>query len=301
MEVVAEGLRFPEGPVALPDGSVLVVELAAGVLSRVEPGGEVDEIAQLGGGPNGAAIGPDGRVYICNNGGFDDATDPAGFFAAMGMPREYKGGSIQSVDLDTAEVRTVYTECDGYHLSGPNDIVFDAAGGFWFTDLGKSWPRRHDHGGLYYGHVEGSHISEVVYPLITPNGVALSPDGSSLYVSETDTGRLYRWAVTAPGVLDLSTGRVARGDLVFSLGDTRRFDSMAVDSAGHVCVATLGSGGGISDISPDGSCTLVATDDPLTTNVCFGGPDLQTAFITCSRSGTLRSLPWPRPGIPLHY
>jgi gluconolactonase len=67
---LATGLLFPEGPVALDDGSVLLVEIARGTLSRVTTDGRVQVVADLGGGPNGAAIGPDGAVYICNNGGF---------------------------------------------------------------------------------------------------------------------------------------------------------------------------------------------------------------------------------------
>ena len=70
MKVVTRGLRFPEGPVALAGGSVLVVEIARGTLTRVHPDGRQSIVAQLGGGPNGAAIGSDGACYICNNGGF---------------------------------------------------------------------------------------------------------------------------------------------------------------------------------------------------------------------------------------
>ena len=68
--LVAEGLRFPEGPIALPDGDVLVVEIAAGRLTRVHPDGSKTVVATPGGGPNGAAMGPDGKCYVCNNGGF---------------------------------------------------------------------------------------------------------------------------------------------------------------------------------------------------------------------------------------
>src|SRR5260221_8728160 len=66
---VTSGLQFPEGPVAMNDGSVLVVEITRGTLTRVRPNGAKEVVAETGGGPNGAAIGPDGKVYICNNGG----------------------------------------------------------------------------------------------------------------------------------------------------------------------------------------------------------------------------------------
>jgi len=296
IKTVTEGLLFPEGPIAMADGSVVLVELARHSLSRVDTDGTISVIAPCGGGPNGAALGPDGRVYICNNGGFDDATDPSGFFGTLGMRREYVGGSIQAVDISTGSVETLYTECNGHQLSGPNDIIFDKDGGFWFTDLGKSWARTHDHGGLYYATADGSSIREVIYPLITPNGVGLSPDGNTLYVAETSTGRLWQWPVTGAGTVDRS-----KQHLLYALPGAKRFDSLAVDSAGHVCVGTLGSGGGITDIAPDGTATLIPTGDPLTTNICFDPSDLGTAYITCSRSGTLLSMPWPRPGLPLHW
>ena len=69
MTEMARGLRFPEGPIAMPDGSVILVEIERQTLSRVHPDGAVSVLAGLGGGPNGAAIGPDGRCYVCNNGG----------------------------------------------------------------------------------------------------------------------------------------------------------------------------------------------------------------------------------------
>src|SRR3954466_14152053 len=68
---VATGLQFPEGPVAMPDGTVLCVELKRGTVDRVHPDGTVEVVASPGGSPNGLAIGPDGAVYVCNSGGWD--------------------------------------------------------------------------------------------------------------------------------------------------------------------------------------------------------------------------------------
>ena len=67
---IASGLKFPEGPIALPNGDILLVEIARQTLSRITADGTVVVVAETGGGPNGAAIGPDGRCYLCNNGGF---------------------------------------------------------------------------------------------------------------------------------------------------------------------------------------------------------------------------------------
>ena len=134
LQEITSGLRFPEGPVCLEDESVLVVEIQAGTLTKVAPDGSKSVVAQTGGGPNGAAIGPDGKCYVCNNGGFE--WHDLGGLAVPGLqPADYTGGSLQRVDLETGVVETVYTECDGIPLKGPNDLVFDAEGGLWFTYL----------------------------------------------------------------------------------------------------------------------------------------------------------------------
>ena len=73
------GLRFPEGPVAMEDGSVIVVEIAAGKITRVKKDGSLQTVATPGGGPNGLAIGPGGDLFVCNNGGnfdFSEQNDP---------------------------------------------------------------------------------------------------------------------------------------------------------------------------------------------------------------------------------
>ena len=133
---IATGLLFPEGPVALDDGSVLLVEIARGTLSRVTPNGRVQVVADLGGGPNGAAIGPDGAVYICNNGGFEWTREPGNFLRPIGQAHNYSGGRIERVNLNTGRAERLYDSVDGIGLRGPNDLVFDAHGGFYVTDLG---------------------------------------------------------------------------------------------------------------------------------------------------------------------
>ena len=143
MKLVCTGLQFPEGPIAMPDGSVILVEIKRQTLSRVTPQGEIEVIANCGGGPNGAAFGPDGRVYICNNGGFEWGVID-GFTRPTVGAKNYTNGSIQAVDVNSGAVETLYTQCNGESLKGPNDIVFDQHGGFYFTDLGKRWPRTMD-------------------------------------------------------------------------------------------------------------------------------------------------------------
>src|SRR6187401_3296972 len=94
VKVLATGLRFPEGPVALADGSIVLVEIEGGRVTRVRPDGAVETVGRTGGG-------------------------------------------IERVDPVSGAVTRLYDRCEGHHLCGPNDLVFDRHGGFYFTDTGR--------------------------------------------------------------------------------------------------------------------------------------------------------------------
>ncbi|NYT59987.1 SMP-30/gluconolactonase/LRE family protein [Alcaligenaceae bacterium] len=298
-KVLASGLHFPEGPIALPDGSVLVTEIASGNLVRVTASGEKQVVAEVGGGPNGAALGPDGHCYVCNNGGFSWRTDD-GFTRPTGAAQDYKSGSIQRVDLATGKVETLYTECDGVPLHGPNDIVFDKHGGFWFTDFGKTFDDRILRGAVYYASADGNSIRRAAKHVLTANGIGLSPDGNTLYVPETETSRLWSYPVIGPGELALEPWPSPNGGrLVHGLPGYQRFDSLAVEENGNICVATLVRGG-ISVFSPQGELLeFHEAPEGYCTNICFGGPDRRTAYITLSGYGQLLAVEWPRAGLAL--
>ena len=285
----------------MSDGSVLLVEVARGTLSRVRPDGVVEVIAELGGGSNGAALGPDGAVYVCNNGGFRWHEGRHGLLP-LGQADDYRGGRIERVDLATGAVRVLYDAGPNGPLRGPNDIVFDRAGGMWFTDLGKARARDMDRGGVYYASIDGGSISEAIYPLLTPNGVGLSPDDARLYITKTHAGRLWAFDLEAPGVIRRRRYPSPNGgELVAGLPGYQLFDSLALEAGGKVCVATLFNGG-ITLISPDGrDIEHLPLPDDYTTNLCFGGPDLRTAYVTLSSSGQLVALEWPRPGLALNF
>jgi gluconolactonase len=299
---IASGLRFPEGPVAMPDGSILLVEIERQTMSRVMPDGRVLVVARLGGGPNGLAMGPGGKIYVTNNGGLHWIERPGRLFP-VAQAADYRGGRIQVVDPETGKFETLYDACDGRALRGPNDLVFDRAGGFWFTDLGKTRERDQDRGAVYYAKADGSAIKEAIFPLERPNGIGLSPDERTLYVVETPTARCWAFRLSAPGQIESANGpyRGEKGTVVVGLGGYQMFDSLAVDSDGHICVATLITGA-VSDIWPDGSrVDQYRLPDMMVTNVCFGGPERRTVFATLSMGGTLVSFEWPRPGLPLNY
>src|SRR5262245_20286072 len=107
MRVLANDLQFPEGPVYLEDGSVLVVEIRRKTLTRIWGKGRKEIVAELGGGPNGAAIGPDGYCYVCNNGGFH-FVESRGVWVIQGPSKDYRGGWIDKVDLSTGKSERMY-------------------------------------------------------------------------------------------------------------------------------------------------------------------------------------------------
>ncbi|MFZ4687982.1 MAG: SMP-30/gluconolactonase/LRE family protein [Polymorphobacter sp.] len=283
VSIIAEGLGFPEGPVVMADGSVIVVELAAGRITRCAKG-RTYAVSAIGGGPNGAAIGPDGALYVCNNGGLDLNR----FESATGPGSE---GRIERVDLATGRVDRVYDQCDGFALSAPNDLVFDAAGRLWFTDLGKRHGRISEASGLFCCTPDGRSITAIHHGAVSYNGVGLSPDGTTVYVADTFQARVYafdsevvaqrpRFVGTVPGPIGL--------------------DSLAVTSAGNLCVGTLYHGG-ISTVTPAGAVSFRAFDDRYVTNIAFGGDGWRNAFITLSASGQLVQTRWDEPGLPLAF
>lgn len=300
---IASGLRFPEGPIAMADGSIVLVEMFRQRLTRVHPDGSTETIAEIPGGPNGAAVGPDGAIYVCNNGGSFREVDLGGITLPGGFDAEnYIGGSVQRVDPQDGSVTDLYTQCDGRSFRGPNDLVMDGHGGFWFTDHGirDTSSRTADLTGIYYAHADGSGVTEAVFPTDSPNGIGLSPDNSMLYWAETLTGRVWQRGVASPGQLE-PANPLDLSAVLYGLPGYQFLDSLAVDGEGWVCVATIFNGG-ITAISPDGSqVEHHATGDLVTTNICFGGDDLRTAYVTCSSTGRLVSFEWPRPGLRLAH
>ncbi len=301
ISVIATGLRFPEGPVAMQDGSIVLVEIERQTVTRVYPDGRTEVVAETGGGPNGLAVGPDNALYVCNNGGFQWRTE-MNLLRPAGAASDYTGGRIERVDPGSGTVTVLYDRCGTHRLLGPNDLVFDGLGGFYFTDLGKARARDRDWGGLYYARADGSRITEVVHPILTPNGIGLSPDGRTLYVAETETARLWAFDVLAPGVLGKASFPSPHGGrLMVGLGGFQRFDSLAVDEAGNICVATLVNGS-VSVVAPTGGLLRqVPMPDMFCTNICFGGADLRTAYMTLSGTGQLVCMPWDGPGLRLAH
>ncbi len=297
--ILATGLGFPEGPVVCPDGSIILTEIRNNQCSRITQDGKVSVFSRCGGGPNGLAYGPDGALYLCNNGG---SRYVEGHSMGIAPHPDYKFGSVQRLDPKTGEAKLLYKECNGQTLSAPNDLVFDTSGGFYFTDLGKRYARHRDHGGLYYALPDGSKVIELAHPMLSPNGCGLSPDGKTIYVADTEAARLWAFDIESPGVIRKADPYAPHsGRVIAGLGSNARFDSLAVMASGNIAVATLNTGY-ITEISPAGDIVrAVKMPDSYPTNICFGGSDMRTAYITLSDTGRLGVMQWPEPGLKLNY
>ena len=295
---LADGLAFPESPIALDDGSVVVSEMAAGRITRVHPNGATETVAHTGGGPNGVVKLPDGRLIVCQNGGSKFGVGPwpydfngcVNLFRPVGAPDQPVTPALQIIESD-GSVNTLATEFSTRSgkklpLVRPSDICADSYGGFYLTDAGTVQSRTRSVTGLLYGTVDGD-LREIIYPLEMPNGVALSPDGSSLYVAETRTRRIWEFTLDGPGVV----GR-ARGLATVPSGGPLNVggaDGLCVDPAGRILVATLGTGG-VTVFSPTGEFLgAIPADDPMTTNVALSA-DARTLFMTLASSGRLMSI-----------
>lgn len=277
--VIAEGLRFPEGPAFDRDGNLFVVEIQGGQVSKIAPDGATSVFAKTGGGPNGAAFGPDGQLYVCNNGGFP------------GPDKE--DGRVERIAPD-GTVHVLLREVDGEPLNSPNDLAFDADGNVYFTD--PVWGQG-GVAGAPAGHVCFCSADGRAKRLHTgfqfPNGIGVSPDGATLVVCESLTNKLHAFPIREPGV-------VGEPRVFGDLGRGAIPDGFAFDADGNVLCCGFESGK-VHVFPPGGGEKLQTLDceDPRVTNVCFGGPEFKSLFVTESGLGRVVRLEWTRPGMVL--
>ena len=266
-EIVASGLAFPEGPV-WRDGELLFTEIAAGVVSRWTASG-VEPFARTGGGPNGAAVGPDGALYVTQNGGL--TTDDR---VTAGIMRI---GASGDVDL-------VLTSVAGLTLEGPNDLAFGPDGRLWFTDpRGAADPARNDRPGRVFAADVATGDGELVVEVgpVFPNGIAFLADGTLVW-TESFTRR----------VLALVDGR---SEVVIELPERHAPDGLCVGADARLYVASTFAHC-VSVVDGGQIAERLLCGDGMVTNCCFGGTDL---YVTESRHGALWRFPLGRDGLPL--
>lgn len=296
-ETIASGLAFPEGPVVLPDGSVAVVQMAADLITVFGAQGRRRDLA-CPGGPNGMALESDGEhLVVCLNGGLSFTREgPGRLMPGIAQDAAARGGLVR-MSLSTGDLEALIEPGAGSPTSGPNDVAWSPADsiggeGVWFTDLGRRLPNSIEPGAIFWRGARGE-VVRAAYPRRgRPNGIALSPDAATLYVTESLSAQVLAWPVLGPAAL-------GEPRLVHQFDPPARLDGMAVTAAGNLVVATLVVGA-LTTVDPTGQVLdRLEVDDPMPTNVAFGGADGRHLYATLGSTGRLVRLDWPEPGLVL--
>jgi gluconolactonase len=274
---VCDGIPFGEGPVWCPDGTLVVTSVAEGALYRVWPEQHrAEKFADTGGGANGAALVADGSVLVTQNGGID--------FSKMGLfeePPPFRPGT-PGLQRATPDGVVTYLADEGLHA--PNDLVVRADGEVLFTDPGHYPPAREDGGRVMAYRGEGLRVLAGGFWFC--NGIALEPDGTVVVVERQGLQRVH-----ADGT---------REWLIENLGPGAG-DGFCFDAEGRAYVASTIEHG-IRVVDPDGTVVefLPIDGKGLTTNCCFGGPDLRTLYATDALPGHVVAFEgMPTPGLAL--
>jgi gluconolactonase len=288
-------VAFTEGPAwHAPTGALFFSDIAGNRILRTADGGRTATVyRQPSHYANGLACDAAGRLVAVEYG------DPA-----AGTPAR-----VTRTDPATGAVEVLLDAVEGRPLRGPNDVLVDPLGRIWFTDtrranLLRPWAPGATPNDLpasvYRVEPAGAVVRVVSAPAVQdPNGLMLSPDLRTLYVTDRD-GKLLAFPLDAAG------DRAGEGRVFADFSPGRGGDGLAVDEAGHLYVAaglnhppegrTAGRPGGVYVFAPDGRQTrfIPIPEDPVS-NVAFGGADRRTLFVTAGKS--LYAVPNPTPGL----
>ena len=254
---LATGFGFTEGPLWHPDGFYHFVDIRANTLHRVTPGKPAEVVRDNTGEGNGTTFDLQGRLVMCE-------------------------GSHRRVTRMSADgrIETLVERYEGKRLNRPNDVVCKSDGSLWFTDPDLRVPfaeRELPYAGVYRIGTDG--VTTLVADCEYPNGLAFSPDERTLYVANTRWSQyIHRFELDA-------TGKVLRRRIFAEMAsdDDKNGvpDGMKVDVEGRVyCTGP----GGTWVFAPDGQRLGIIKTPEVPANLCFGGPDLRTLFLTARTS-----------------
>lgn len=259
---LATDMGFTEGPVWIPDGGYLVFsDIPKNELKKWSPTGGLTTYRQPSHNANGNLLDRAGRLLTC----------------------EHSGRRVAVQEKD-GTLKTLVDSFEGKKFNSPNDLAVHADGTVWFTDPeyglknkpgSKEKEGKEQPGNFVYRHdPKTGRTTAVVRDFVQPNGLAFSPDGKKLYVADSGTPKHIRvFAVAADG-------SVSGGD-VFCKLDNGTPDGIRVDAAGRVWSS---AGDGVQIFAPDGKRIgkILVPESPA--NLCFGGADGKTLYITARKS-----------------
>lgn len=260
-KLIAEGYQFPEGPLVDKDGNLYFTDVRGALILKYD-GENVTTFAKDTHGANGLALDKDGNIYGCQG----------------------EGRAIAKFAPD-GTMSTHLSEVDGAPLYQTNDIVIDLQGNIFFTN-----PQRGgDESSVVRLRPDGT-AAVVATDQQYPNGIGVSPDGKTLYVNDLMSGGII-WKYP----LDES-GEVGAGEKLITIGGFP--DGMAIAASGNIYCAQHAAGT-IQVISPSGETLRSISFGKASgvTNMCFGGPDFKTLYVTLGRAGKVYALPNDEPGM----
>lgn len=262
-ELIATDIGFPEGPVILPDGSLVFVDSYREQLTIVGPDRKPRTFAHTGGAPNSCVMGLDGVFYVCQNGGTTGPWRAAKMIEA----------SIQCV-REGGKAEVLITEVEGIRLNGPNDLCFAPDGSLIFSDPGTYNPQNPDPSYIHRILPDGRAEVLVAFPRpVFPNGVAVEPDGSVVW-DESYTGHIGR--IRPNGKID-DLGRVP--------GERTIPDGLKIGADGRLYVTDF-LGKGIHVLAPDGKVDGFIPCGAAPTNCAFDGETLWVTDVGLTALGT---------------
>ncbi len=259
--LVAQGLQFAEGVNFDRNGTMYCVDVHGGGVWRQPPGGVLQEWVHTGG-PNGSRFGPDGDLFIA----------------------DCERGLVLRLAAQTGTETVYAAACAGQPFRGPNDLCFGPDGTLYFTDPRDS-SLSNRIGAVYAVSPDGT-VTNIVKGLAFPNGIAVSPDGTTLIVAETHTGLLHRYSLGQDQMyqeMEPLAALTPAGDGAQETGP----DGMVYGADGNLYVAHYAAGH-VRVIDPHGSIiSSLPSGGPTPTNVGFWQDSL---YVTEGRGGAIYRL-----------
>jgi gluconolactonase len=256
LKLVGDGYKFTEGPAVDPNGDVYFTDQPNNrILKWTSANNKIENFLQPCGRANGLYFDHEGKLISCAD----------------------ENGQLQQIDPTTKAVTVLINNYNHKLLNGPNDLWVAPNGGIFFTDpfyKRDYWKSREAPGQVkecvYYLPKGAKNAVIVEDSLIRPNGIIGTPDGKHLYVADIDGNKTFRYNIT-------KTGKITHRELFCEMGS----DGMTLDSEGNLYL----TGKGVTVFNKTGKkIGEIPINKSWTANICFGGSNMKTLFITASDS-----------------